>query len=206
MLHRFRRVVFFTGAGMSAECGIPTYRGAGGTGRSTDGKSMRVRPPSIPTRKECGSFIKPNANWPRTALPTPATTKSQPGNNRGPTLRSSPRTSMVCTKPRVRRTCWSFTEACGASGAKRAECHRSTAKSQSQSFVTPVVVFGGQTWYGSATASTGETWPPHDTLYETATCWSWWEPAVLSTLQLSLLLKRDPLEPTSSKSTQRPPI
>lgn len=31
MLHRFRRVVFFTGAGMSAECGIPTYRGPGGT-------------------------------------------------------------------------------------------------------------------------------------------------------------------------------
>lgn len=28
---RYRRVVFFTGAGMSAESGIPTYRGQGGT-------------------------------------------------------------------------------------------------------------------------------------------------------------------------------
>lgn len=27
---RFKRIVFFTGAGMSAECGIPTYRGKGG--------------------------------------------------------------------------------------------------------------------------------------------------------------------------------
>src|SRR3954468_20121154 len=26
----FERIVFFTGAGMSAECGIPTYRGKGG--------------------------------------------------------------------------------------------------------------------------------------------------------------------------------
>lgn len=26
----FERVVFFTGAGLSAECGVPTYRGAGG--------------------------------------------------------------------------------------------------------------------------------------------------------------------------------
>ena len=29
-LDRFRRIVFFTGAGLSAECGLPTYRGAGG--------------------------------------------------------------------------------------------------------------------------------------------------------------------------------
>lgn len=29
-LHDFERVVFFTGAGLSAESGIPTYRGAGG--------------------------------------------------------------------------------------------------------------------------------------------------------------------------------
>ena len=29
-LSQFRRVVFFTGAGLSAESGIPTYRGAGG--------------------------------------------------------------------------------------------------------------------------------------------------------------------------------
>jgi NAD-dependent deacetylase len=29
-LARYRRVVFFTGAGLSAESGIPTYRGAGG--------------------------------------------------------------------------------------------------------------------------------------------------------------------------------
>jgi NAD-dependent deacetylase len=27
---QYRRIVFFTGAGMSAECGVPTYRGAGG--------------------------------------------------------------------------------------------------------------------------------------------------------------------------------
>ena len=29
-LRDFARIVFFTGAGLSAECGIPTYRGAGG--------------------------------------------------------------------------------------------------------------------------------------------------------------------------------
>ena len=29
-LRDYRRIVFFTGAGMSAECGIPTYRGRGG--------------------------------------------------------------------------------------------------------------------------------------------------------------------------------
>lgn len=29
-LSAFRHVVFFTGAGMSAECGVPTYRGRGG--------------------------------------------------------------------------------------------------------------------------------------------------------------------------------
>jgi len=29
-LHQFRRIVFFTGAGISAESGIPTYRGRGG--------------------------------------------------------------------------------------------------------------------------------------------------------------------------------
>jgi len=29
-LREFRRIVFFTGAGISAECGIPTYRGRGG--------------------------------------------------------------------------------------------------------------------------------------------------------------------------------
>ena len=29
-LRRFSRIVFFTGAGMSAECGVPTYRGHGG--------------------------------------------------------------------------------------------------------------------------------------------------------------------------------
>jgi NAD-dependent deacetylase len=29
-LDRYRRIVFFTGAGLSAESGIPTYRGAGG--------------------------------------------------------------------------------------------------------------------------------------------------------------------------------
>lgn len=35
-LHRFRRIVFFTGAGLSAECGLPTYRGAGGIWGSYD--------------------------------------------------------------------------------------------------------------------------------------------------------------------------
>ena len=29
-LSQFSRVVFFTGAGMSAESGVPTYRGRGG--------------------------------------------------------------------------------------------------------------------------------------------------------------------------------
>ena len=29
-LHKFSRIVFFTGAGMSAESGVPTYRGHGG--------------------------------------------------------------------------------------------------------------------------------------------------------------------------------
>ncbi|MDJ0521516.1 MAG: NAD-dependent deacylase [Planctomycetota bacterium] len=29
-LDRYERIVFFTGAGLSAECGLPTYRGAGG--------------------------------------------------------------------------------------------------------------------------------------------------------------------------------
>lgn len=29
-LDRFQRIVFFTGAGLSAECGLPTYRGKGG--------------------------------------------------------------------------------------------------------------------------------------------------------------------------------
>ncbi len=35
-LHRFRRIVFFTGAGLSAECGLPTYRGKGGIWGSYD--------------------------------------------------------------------------------------------------------------------------------------------------------------------------
>ena len=32
----FERIVFFTGAGMSAESGVPTYRGAGGIWREYD--------------------------------------------------------------------------------------------------------------------------------------------------------------------------
>ncbi len=35
-LTAFRRVVFFTGAGMSAESGVPTYRGAGGVWKQYD--------------------------------------------------------------------------------------------------------------------------------------------------------------------------
>ena len=35
-LERFERVVFFTGAGLSAECGLPTYRGQGGVWASYD--------------------------------------------------------------------------------------------------------------------------------------------------------------------------
>jgi NAD-dependent deacetylase len=35
-IREFRRVVFFTGAGMSAESGIPTYRGAGGIWKEYD--------------------------------------------------------------------------------------------------------------------------------------------------------------------------
>ena len=30
-LDKYKKVVFFTGAGMSKESGIPTYRGKGGT-------------------------------------------------------------------------------------------------------------------------------------------------------------------------------
>ena len=30
-LNEYKKVVFFTGAGMSKESGIPTYRGKGGT-------------------------------------------------------------------------------------------------------------------------------------------------------------------------------
>ena len=35
-LRDFKRIVFFTGAGMSAESGVPTYRGAGGIWRAYD--------------------------------------------------------------------------------------------------------------------------------------------------------------------------
>jgi NAD-dependent deacetylase len=35
-LREFKRVVFFTGAGMSAESGVPTYRGAGGIWKQYD--------------------------------------------------------------------------------------------------------------------------------------------------------------------------
>lgn len=35
-LREFQRIVFFTGAGMSAESGIPTYRGAGGIWKEYD--------------------------------------------------------------------------------------------------------------------------------------------------------------------------
>ena len=35
-LREFQRVVFFTGAGMSAESGVPTYRGAGGIWKEYD--------------------------------------------------------------------------------------------------------------------------------------------------------------------------
>ena len=35
-LNKFNRIVFFTGAGISAECGIPTYRGKGGFWSSYD--------------------------------------------------------------------------------------------------------------------------------------------------------------------------
>ena len=35
----FERIVFFTGAGMSAESGVPTYRGAGGVWREYDYRS-----------------------------------------------------------------------------------------------------------------------------------------------------------------------
>ena len=31
-----KRIVFFTGAGLSAECGLPTYRGKGGIWGSYD--------------------------------------------------------------------------------------------------------------------------------------------------------------------------
>lgn len=35
-LDRFKHIVFFTGAGLSAECGLPTYRGKGGIWGSYD--------------------------------------------------------------------------------------------------------------------------------------------------------------------------
>lgn len=40
----FKRVVFFTGAGMSAESGVPTYRGAGGIWKEYDYRRYACQP------------------------------------------------------------------------------------------------------------------------------------------------------------------
>jgi NAD-dependent deacetylase len=40
----FRRVVFFTGAGMSAESGVPTYRGKGGIWKEYDWQQFACQP------------------------------------------------------------------------------------------------------------------------------------------------------------------
>ncbi|MCB9565968.1 MAG: hypothetical protein H6710_01880 [Myxococcales bacterium] len=54
-LRDFERIVFFTGAGMSAERGVPTYRGAGGIWRSTTTAATPARPPSRATPTRSGS-------------------------------------------------------------------------------------------------------------------------------------------------------
>ena len=41
-LDEYKKVVFFTGAGMSKESGIPTYRGKGGTWEEYNYKDMPV--------------------------------------------------------------------------------------------------------------------------------------------------------------------
>ena len=43
-LREFQRVVFFTGAGMSAESGVPTYRGAGGIWKEYDYRRYACQP------------------------------------------------------------------------------------------------------------------------------------------------------------------
>lgn len=43
-LREFKRIVFFTGAGMSAESGVPTYRGAGGIWKQYDYRRYACQP------------------------------------------------------------------------------------------------------------------------------------------------------------------
>ena len=49
-LRDFARIVFFTGAGLSAECGIPTYRGAGGIWQRYRYEDYGDVPGNIPER------------------------------------------------------------------------------------------------------------------------------------------------------------
>lgn len=56
-IDRFKQIVFFTGAGMSAESGVPTYRGKKVFGESIIGKNMPARKRGKHTLKKCSIFM-----------------------------------------------------------------------------------------------------------------------------------------------------
>ena len=55
-LNDYEKIVFFTGAGMSEESGIPTYRGKGGTWKQYNYKIDQTIPVPDVIRQRCRPF------------------------------------------------------------------------------------------------------------------------------------------------------
>jgi NAD-dependent deacetylase len=96
-LRDYQRIVFFTGAGMSAESGVPTYRGAGGIWKEYDYRRYACQAPSTATPRPCGSSTTSAAAWSRSATRTSATADRRAESIAPAASPSSPRTSTACT-------------------------------------------------------------------------------------------------------------
>ena len=131
ILARSRSLLFITGAGISADSGLPTYRGIGGLYNAEhpeegipieeilSGEMIRRRPEL--TWKYLGQ-IEQAARGARFNRPTRSSPRWNPASSGSG---HSPRISTGCTARRARRTSWRSTAACticsarDASGGKR---------------------------------------------------------------------------------------
>ena len=117
-----RSVVALTGAGISAESGVPTFRGAQACGASSGPRTWPRRRPSRATRAWCGSGTRGGARSSRTCSPTPAITRWPASRSACPSSCWPRRTSTACTRGPAAAawsSCTAASGGCAASGAAR---------------------------------------------------------------------------------------